>query len=624
MYSFFQYILQEYARKQSNTCFFFPSAISTSPNTTNNSTSALAISNGFPLNIQIGVTVLAVSVSILAMIGNALVVYIVCTVNHMRSSTNTLIANMAIADLLMAIDIPYIIKWLFVSDTWFGTFMGTVLCKFFHSAQIGSLAASVFSLVAISLDRSFAILFPMKTIMTRNVVRFSIAMVWLCALTLSLPLMIASKNVQLEGTEIMICREFWDPMSRSTYSLVFFVTGYFIPLIIIAVVYCLAGLRLWSRKLPGNTNLAAEKRAQATSRRATAMLITVVIVFVSSWLPLQAYEMMHRYNPPLVKKIPLEFLLFMPWFGITNSAINPILYVIFSENYRQEFYRILCRGPSRKDRYKRAIIRSVDADIGNTRTTLGQSRESPLAVHISLTRKSRRSASAVNTLSIPKSCGSTADIPLTTESRVSPLAVDTSLTSESRVSPLAVNIPITSESLESLLATNIPLTRQFHGSSLAVDIPLTCESRGSLMTVEALLTCESRRSTLAVDKPSIPKNCGSSVAIPFTRESRGSPLAVDTSLTSESRVSSLSVDIPLSRESRVSSLTVDIPITTESRLSSLAVDTLLTRESRVSPLTADIPITSESLASSLATNIPLTPQSRESSLAADEVEDTRL
>ena len=561
--------------------------------------------DGFPLNIQIGMTVLAVSVSILAMIGNTLVVYIVCTVNHMRSSTNTLIANMAIADLLMAIDIPYVLKWAFVYDRWFGTFMGTVLCKFFHSAQAGSLAASVFSLVAISLDRSFAILFPMKTIITRNVVRFSIAIIWLCAMAISIPLMIASKNVPLEGTEIMICNEFWEPMSKSTYSLVFFVTGYVIPLVIIAVVYCLAGLRLWSRKLPGHRNTAAEKRAQSSSRRATAMLITVVIVFVVSWLPFQAYEMIQKNNPPLFEKIPIEFLLFMPWFGYANSAINPILYVMFSENYRQEFYRILCRGPSRKDRYKRAIIGSLDADIGNTRATLGQSCESSLTVDTSQTRQFRGSS-----------------IPLTCESCKNPLVVETSLTCESRGSTLAADTPSIPKSCGNLI--DIPLTRQSRGSPLAVDMPLTRESCGS---------------SLAVDTPSIPKSCGSLVDIPLTRQSRGSPLAVDipltcefrgsplavdTPLTSESRVSSLTVDIPLTCESRVSSLAVDIPITIDSRVSSLAVDTLLTRESRVSALAVDIPITSESLESSLAINIPLASQSRESSLAEDEVEDTRL
>ena len=336
-------------------------------NMTDNATDALSGGFQVPRNIQIGVTILAIIVIILAMIGNTLVIYIVFTVNHMRSSTNTLIANMAFADLLMTIDIPYILKWVYVWDKWFGTFMGTVLCKCFHSAQVGSLAASVFSLVAISLDRSFGILFPMKTIMTRNVVRLAMAMTWLGALALTVPLMIAVKNTELGGMEYFSCRENWPPMSRKTYNIFLFTTAYIIPLTIITAIYCLAGLRLWRRKLPGHGNLNARRRAQASSRRATAMLITVVVIFTLSWFPFQALEMIKVLNPQLLNgvTIPLEVHFVIPWFGYCNSAINPILYVIFSENYRCEFYRILWRGPSRKERHRNTIIKS----LGMTQTT---------------------------------------------------------------------------------------------------------------------------------------------------------------------------------------------------------------------------------------------------------------
>lgn len=361
-------------------CSFF-AEFTALPNTTGNATEEEVADFSIPPKIQIGVTIFAVSIFILALIGNTVVIYIVCTVNHMRSSTNTLIANMAVADLLMTIDIPYILKWFYVFNQWFGTFMGSFLCKFFHSAQVGSLAASTFSLVAISLDRSFAILLPMKTVMTRNVVRFVIVMVWLCALALTLPVIIASKNRQMEGTEIMVCDDEigWEPgMSEPTYSTFLFLFGYAIPLVIIALLYSLAGLRLWSRKLPGHRNLASNKKAQSSSRRATAMLITVVIVFAVSWLPWQALEVIDNYNKELLLKLPPDVYMFMPWLGYANSAINPILYVIFSENYRQEFYRVLCRGPSRKDRYRRTII-----SRSTTRTTRF-SRASSLAVSIPL------------------------------------------------------------------------------------------------------------------------------------------------------------------------------------------------------------------------------------------------
>ena len=359
-------------------CCSFLTEISALPNTTDNSTGPEGGGFVVPPNIQIGVTIFAVPTFILALIGNVVVVYIVFTVNHMRSSTNTLIANMAIADLLMTIAIPYTVKWYFLWNRWFGTIMGDILCKFFHSALVGSIVASVLSLVAISLDRSFAILFPMKTIMTRNVVRFAITMVWLCTLAFWVPAIMVSKNQRVEGTEIWICDDVWETMSEHTFATLLFLIGYAIPLVIIAVFYCLAGLRLWSRQLPGHRNLGSNKKAKSTSRRATAMLITVVIVFALSWLPWQAMEIIDNFNKVLLFKLPMELSMVIPWVGYANSAINPILYVIFSENYRQEFYRVLCRGPSRKDRYRKTIV-----SRSTTRTTRS-SRASSLAVSIPL------------------------------------------------------------------------------------------------------------------------------------------------------------------------------------------------------------------------------------------------
>ena len=452
-------------------------------------------------NIQIGVTIFAVLIFILALIGNIVVIYIVCTVNHMRSSTNTLIANMAVADLLMTIDIPYILKYFYVDLKWFGTFMGTVLCKFFGSALVGSIIASVFSLVAISLDRSFAILFPMKTVMTKNVVRFAIAIVWLAALAFSLPLMVASKIVHLEGTDFRGCREMWVTMSASTYSLVLIIGGYIIPLIIIAVVYGLAGIHLWSRQLPGHKNLVSNKKAQSSNRRATAMLITVVIVFALSWLPFQALVILRNFNTPMYWSLPIELRLVTPWLAFANSAINPILYVIFSENYRNEFYRILCRGPSRKDRIRKAVIEGVRAQ-----------REQPKC-----SERHYKSTHSIHCLpaDVPQNfdsreSGLPANKQRTLDSSESSLAVDTAPTCESSKSRLASNIPLTGESSEqpSSLGLDKPLTQKSPEVSLPVlEIPVIHVCRENSLTDNKSVTCESLKESLAANLPlTVPKS----------------------------------------------------------------------------------------------------------------------
>ena len=463
------------------------------PNRTDNATEPGSRgSYSVPPNIQIGVTMCAVLTFIFALIGNIVVIYIVCTVNHMRSSTNTLIANMAVADLLMAITIPYMLKFFYVADKWFGTFVGTVLCKFFHSAQGVSVAASVFSLVAISLDRSFAILFPMKKVMTKKVVRFAIAMVWLGALAFSLPLMVASKIVHFEGTDFVSCADYWALMSSKIYFLVLVIGGNFVPLIIIGVFCSVTVIRLCSRQPPGRKNMISNKKAQSSSRRAATMLITVVIVFALSWLPFQALEMLRLYNRPMFSSVAFELWLIVPWLGYANSAINPIFYVIFSENYRKEFYRILCRGPSRKDRNRKAVIEGVRAQWEQPRRS---------ARHY-------KSTHSIHCLpaDIPQNCesGLPANKQRALDSGERSFVVDTALTCESSESRLASNIPQTGESSEqpSTLAVDKPLTRKSPEDSLPVfEIPVIHESRRNSLTDNMPVTCESLKESFIVSLP---------------------------------------------------------------------------------------------------------------------------
>ena len=318
-------------------------------------------------SLIIGVTFFSVVIIVVAAIGNVLVIHIVCSVQHMRNSTNKLIANMAVADLLMAIDLPYITKWLFVHDRWFGTFAGSALCKIFHSAQAASVACSVLSLVAISFDRSLAILYPMRTIFTPNVTRAAVAFTWLGALAFAIPLMVGT-SVYEDVNGDLVCNELWSNEAQTAYGVSVCILTYAIPLLLIAVVYLLTGMRLWSRKLPGQRNLLSLKSQQAardSSRRATVMLITVVVVFALFWLPFQAREVIRLYSPELAQKIPVIWMFLCPFIGFSNSAINPILYVIFSENYRREFTRILWHRQSARDQYRTHVIRRYSS----TRTT---------------------------------------------------------------------------------------------------------------------------------------------------------------------------------------------------------------------------------------------------------------
>ncbi|XP_068732444.1 neuropeptide SIFamide receptor-like [Montipora capricornis] len=308
-----------------------------------NTTGQQALKNSFSQSYVIGVTVYAVIIFVVAIVGNSLVIYVVCTRQHMRNSTNILIANMAVGDILMAVVIPYVLKWLYVNVGWFGTFMGTVLCKFFHSTQALSIACSVISLVFISLDRCLVIWFPMRRIFTNKVLKASLIATWLYAILFSIPLiLVANVHARPEGNYVCYENGWPSKETERSFLLVYVVGTYVFPLVVITTAYALIAVKLCKRELPGVTTPAYQKKAHESTKKAITMLVTVVVVFALCWLPLQGRELMIIYFPETIKLFPVELKIFLTWIGITNSAINPCLYVIFSENFRREFGRILC------------------------------------------------------------------------------------------------------------------------------------------------------------------------------------------------------------------------------------------------------------------------------------------
>lgn len=115
---------------------------------------------------QTFVNIMYIVIFLMAVIGNGIVCFIVQSSPRMRTVTNFFIANLAVGDMLMALFcIPFSSISLFVLNYWP---FGEILCRFVNYSQAVSVLVSAYTLVAISLDRYIAIMWPLRPRITKR------------------------------------------------------------------------------------------------------------------------------------------------------------------------------------------------------------------------------------------------------------------------------------------------------------------------------------------------------------------------------------------------------------------------------------------------------------------------
>lgn len=81
--------------------------------------------------------------------------------------------------------------------------------------------------------------------------------------------------------------------------------------------------------------------AQKRERRAIRTLAIITGCFVLCWLPFN----IHALLSPFFGRIHPIGASVLLWLGYINSLLNPVIYTIFSKEFRNGFRRIICRGP---------------------------------------------------------------------------------------------------------------------------------------------------------------------------------------------------------------------------------------------------------------------------------------
>lgn len=227
------------------------------------------------LAAQIAITTVFAVLVLIGVIGNTLSCLVIVINRSMKTPMNYLILNLAAADIMVVLFIAPRFVLIHAFEHPHG-FVGSLICKLFTGGNFCWMggSASVFTLVAISVERYFAVVHPYGTRgkLTMKKVKFVIAACWVFAIVFNLPLFLFIHY----NEEIDFCTEFWpkDWMAKA-YSTAWFVFFGVLPIGLMFALYVRVIRRLWLK--PQNGPRVTQAVVLKSRKRVTKMVIMVCI-----------------------------------------------------------------------------------------------------------------------------------------------------------------------------------------------------------------------------------------------------------------------------------------------------------------------------------------------------------
>ncbi|XP_067639584.1 allatostatin-A receptor-like [Eurosta solidaginis] len=279
-------------------------------------------------------------IGLAGLLGNGLVILVVLANQQMRSTTNLLIINLAISDILFVIFCVPFTAADYVLPTWP---FGNLWCKFVQYMIVVTCHCSVYTLVLMSFDRFLAVVHPVRSMSWRTERNAMLAIVcaWVLIVTSAIPVALAHslRLYYFKGRNYTACvfRSEEEGWSLVGFQVSFFLSSYIVPLTLICFLYVGMLARLW-RSAPGCKPSAESRKGK---RRVTRMVVIVVLAFAICWLPIHIILVLKAWDKYPATPISVMIQIGSHVLAYTNSCINPFLYAFLSDNFRKAFFKIV-------------------------------------------------------------------------------------------------------------------------------------------------------------------------------------------------------------------------------------------------------------------------------------------
>nr|AKA95275.1 adipokinetic hormone receptor 1D [Crassostrea gigas] len=294
-------------------------------------------------------------VFLIGALGNiASFVTLLCSKNR-KSPTNFFLLHLSSADLLVMFVIPVGEMIHNATIAWLG---GNFLCKLYHFLWNFGQYVATFLLCCISIDRYLAFVFPLRSLTQSPRTRsFMAATAWVLSAILSAPESVifhVETHPKYRTFRQCVTFNFFPSHNHElAYNLFNLITLYALPLLIITTSYSLI---LWeiskkTKQCKEETKcLSTRSRLRRSSVgnmerariRTLKMTLVIVSVFVICWTPYFVLSAWWWFDSDSASQLDPKVQRGLFLFAVSNSCMDPIVYGMFTINFKREFVRCCC------------------------------------------------------------------------------------------------------------------------------------------------------------------------------------------------------------------------------------------------------------------------------------------
>ncbi|XP_029439847.1 proteinase-activated receptor 4-like [Rhinatrema bivittatum] len=250
-----------------------------------------------------------------------------------KSPSTFFLLNLAIADLMFALILPFKISYHFLGNNWL---FGEALCRAVSALFYGNIYGSILFLMCISVDRYISLVHPF---MARGLQRRKAALcvsfgIWLVVIAAVIPLLLKQQSSSYENVSFTTCHDVELECKDgcfSPYFLSLVILGFAIPFVVI--VYCYGAILI---------KLIPKKKDHGPIIRLLALVLLSFILFFSPCNVLLFLQSLRAQQERLKDNQMYIWYTIAQALSSFNNCIDPFIYYYASRDFRAMVKSVVC------------------------------------------------------------------------------------------------------------------------------------------------------------------------------------------------------------------------------------------------------------------------------------------